>query len=82
VRVMQGAHAAVKDGTADPAQQRMIAARDAGLAAGGEHGSFRSVVPLLSLFLYACLPSPTQLRLYLVGHTLVLCLEQRPAPTQ
>jgi hypothetical protein len=80
VRVMQGAHAAVKDGTADPAQQRMIAARDAGLAAGreagGEHGSRESVVPLLPMFSYGCLHSPTQLRLYLVGHRLVLCLEQ------
>jgi hypothetical protein len=45
VRVMQGARAAVKDGTADTAQKRMVAAQDAGRAAGCEHGSFRSVVP-------------------------------------
>jgi hypothetical protein len=74
--LIQGAHAAVKDGTADPAQKRMIAAQDAGRAAGCEHGSFGSVIPLLLMFSYACLHSPTQLRLYLVGHRLVLCLEQ------
>jgi hypothetical protein len=44
-RVIQGARAAVKDGTADTAQKRMVAAQDAGQAAGCEHGSFRSVVP-------------------------------------
>jgi hypothetical protein len=48
VRVMQDARAAVEDGTADPAQKRMVAASNAGLAAGraagGGHGSFRSVV--------------------------------------
>jgi hypothetical protein len=40
-RVIQDASAAVKDGTADPAQKRIVQA----LQAGGEHGSFRSVVP-------------------------------------
>jgi hypothetical protein len=45
VRVMQDARAAVEDGTADPAQKKMVAAQEAGRAAGGEHGSFRSVVP-------------------------------------
>jgi hypothetical protein len=82
VRVVQDAFAAVEEGEADAAQGRIVQAIRAGGEAGGEHGSFGSVVPLLSLFLYACLPSPTQLRLYLVGHALVLCLEQRPAPTQ
>jgi hypothetical protein len=45
VRVIQGARAAVEEGTADAAQERIVAAQDAGQAAGGEHGSFRSVVP-------------------------------------
>jgi hypothetical protein len=43
-RVMQDARAAVEDGTADPAQKRMVAAESTGRAAGGGHGSFRSVV--------------------------------------
>jgi hypothetical protein len=43
---------------ADAAQGRIVQAILAGGEAGGEHGSFGSVVPLLFLFLYACLYSP------------------------
>jgi hypothetical protein len=67
---------AVKDGTADAAQERIVEAGQAKGEAGGEHGSLESVVLLLLMFSYGCLHSPTQLRLYLVGHRLVLCLEQ------
>jgi hypothetical protein len=71
-RVTQDAFAAVAEGKADAGQKRLV---EAGLA-GGEHGSRESVVPLLPMFSYGCLHPPTQLRLYLVGHRLVLCLEQ------
>ena len=40
-RVIQDAFAAVKEGTQDAAQERIVQA----VLAGGEHGSFRSVVP-------------------------------------
>jgi hypothetical protein len=76
MRVIEAAFAAVKAGTADAAQERVVEACLAGGEAGGEHGSLESVVPLLLMFSYGCLHSPTQLRLYLVGHRLVLCLER------
>jgi hypothetical protein len=76
VSVLKASNAAVKDGTADAEQMRIVEARRAGGEAGGEHGSRESVVPLLPMFSYGCLHPPTQLRLYLVGHRLVLCLEQ------
>ena len=66
-RVIQDAFAAVEENTADAGQKRIVEACLAGGEAGGEHGSFGSVVPLLCLFLYACLYSPTRLRLYMVS---------------